>query len=466
MMRSAAGHGIGRVRLPRLAETTATCLAAVATIWSATFHERATAQTCTGYWNSTGYPYPSFGVGHLATFDDGTGTHLYAGGRTDIPGQPQPITVQRWDGHSWTPVILDVGGQCNQLVVLEDNQGKFLFASGLGGTQNIRWARILRPGSSWTPPPPGLFSGTLPLAGPSYCFDDGTGMAIYGVVSTQLEISTINKWTGTAWQPLGGTLISASYSGFTSLNEGDGPKLIVSGQFFHIGTVPVDRVARWTGSSWTSFPPLPNFGYTRTLDTFNDGTGEALYLGGDAVPSGTGLTSPILKWTGQAWAPLTTVPWYGYTSEQTQVSALHVFDDGRGPALFAAGFFSSAAGVPANGLARWDGHSWEAIPGGVGFQTLRMADYNDGRGPSLFLSGTFNTAGGGNSFGVAQWVGCPNCYNNCDASAAAPRLNVNDFMCFINAHARRDPYANCDLNNTINAADFICFMNKFATGCP
>ena len=75
-------------------------------------------------------------------------------------------------------------------------------------------------------------------------------------------------------------------------------------------------------------------------------------------------------------------------------------------------------------------------------------------------------AGGGVSPKAIQYIGCPNCYANCDLSTSSPLLNVNDFLCFLNAFARQDPYANCDGNEVLNAADFQCFMNRFATGCP
>ncbi len=424
----------------------------------------AMAQPCSGYWSSTRYTYSGLSADRLAVFDDGTGPHLYAGGLTYFPGVPselQPVALLRWSGVAWEPVILDQWGQCNGLHVLEDIQGKFLYVSGVGST---RWARVLRP-SGWSLPPPGLFSGTTPQAGPWLSFDDGTGMAIYGATEVQAQHWGFAKWNGAAWQVLGATVDGASFTAATFLDEGNGARLVISGTFTQIGNVACDRIARWTGSAWTPFPPLPNFGYTRALSTFDDGTGNALYVGGDSG-TGTGPTYPLLKWTGQSWAPVTTTLWAGVGGLGTQVSAMHTFDDGRGPALFVAGYFASAGAAPANSLARWDGHAWEGVPGGIGFQTLAMASCNDPRGPSRFLAGTFSAAGGGSSPKVAQYVGCPNCYNNCDLSSAAPRLNVNDFMCFINAYARRDPYANCDLNSTINAADFICFMNKFAVGCP
>jgi hypothetical protein len=63
----------------------------------------------------------------------------------------------------------------------------------------------------------------------------------------------------------------------------------------------------------------------------------------------------------------------------------------------------------------------------------------------------------------------PSCLANCDASSAAPTLNINDFLCFINAFAAGEFYANCDESSSfpiLNVNDFTCFLNAFATGCP
>jgi hypothetical protein len=67
------------------------------------------------------------------------------------------------------------------------------------------------------------------------------------------------------------------------------------------------------------------------------------------------------------------------------------------------------------------------------------------------------------------WPGLPLCYANCDGSTATPRLNANDFQCFLNKYAAGDPYANCDGSTsppTLNANDFQCFLNAYAAGCP
>lgn len=43
------------------------------------------------------------------------------------------------------------------------------------------------------------------------------------------------------------------------------------------------------------------------------------------------------------------------------VRALLAFDDGSGPALFVGGDFTTAGGIPANHIAKWDGDHWSAL---------------------------------------------------------------------------------------------------------
>lgn len=60
---------------------------------------------------------------------------------------------------------------------------------------------------------------------------------------------------------------------------------------------------------------------------------------------------------------------------------------------------------------------------------------------------------------------------NCDGSTGTPFLNINDFQCFINAYAARDPYGNIDGSTAppvFNANDFQAFIGRYAAafGCP
>lgn len=46
---------------------------------------------------------------------------------------------------------------------------------------------------------------------------------------------------------------------------------------------------------------------------------------------------------------------------------------------------SASSGVPALGLAKWDGSSWSEVGGGPGL-VYELAVYDDGSGPSLFFA--------------------------------------------------------------------------------
>ncbi|MFH0983162.1 MAG: hypothetical protein V2A79_16705, partial [Planctomycetota bacterium] len=54
-------------------------------------------------------------------------------------------------------------------------------------------------------------------------------------------------------------------------------------------------------------------------------------------------------------------PGFGLPGMNDYVWALTVFDDGTGPALYAGGGFTTAGGVSANYIAKWNGTQWSAL---------------------------------------------------------------------------------------------------------
>jgi hypothetical protein len=91
-----------------------------------------------------------------------------------------------------------------------------------------------------------------------------------------------------------------------------------------------------------------------------------------------------------------------------EVKALAVFDEGAGPALFAAGSFKRAGGIIVNHVARWNGASWSALAGGVlGYlpEMRTLCVHDDGSGPVLYATGDFTTVGGVAVRGIARWDG-------------------------------------------------------------
>ena len=84
------------------------------------------------------------------------------------------------------------------------------------------------------------------------------------------------------------------------------------------------------------------------------------------------------------------------------VVALVTFDNGSGTALYAGGGFTSAGGIPASYIARWDGASWSSVGGGVSAGVGDLVVFDDGSGPALYASGLFTSAGGNPSPSAAS----------------------------------------------------------------
>src|SRR5262249_10296237 len=114
-------------------------------------------------------------------------------------------------------------------------------------------------------------------------------------------------------------------------------------------------------------------GWLSALGVYDDGNGPALYAGGNfGTMSGTAANS-IARWDGLGWSAL------GGGLRNADVRALAVFDDGSGPALYVGMERGS-------GTARGTGWSW-ATPGGCG-PVAAMTVYDDGRGPALYAAGS------------------------------------------------------------------------------
>jgi hypothetical protein len=61
-----------------------------------------------------------------------------------------------------------------------------------------------------------------------------------------------------------------------------------------------------------------------------------------------------------------------------------------GDDVYAGGYFTTAGGVPANSIAKWDGASWSALGSGTNF----LIDANAVSGRGVYVGGYFNFAGG------------------------------------------------------------------------
>ncbi len=275
---------------------------------------------------------------------------------------------------------------------------------------------------------------------------------------------------------------------------------IVGNTSNHAATNSPAHAAMWRAGTVTPLGSVPGFSDSSAIDVSADGS----VIVGNLYDHATGRQAAF-RWTGAGRMQL--LPGLSPTGS-TWVAA--VSDDG----CTAVGSSSPApditrlvrwreAGPPEVLAAQWTGLQPFAVSGDgrvvlatagssamlysdqtglVGLATFLTSRGTDLHGWSLQSSegltpdGRYVVGNGWNGSTTANnpvpWrvsLGGVLCYANCDASAAPPVLNVNDFICFLNKFAAGDAYANCDGSTAppvINVLDYVCFLNRFAAGCP
>jgi hypothetical protein len=233
-------------------------------------------------------------------------------------------------------------------------------------------------------------------------FDDGSGPALYvggnffsafGIVPYHLF-----EWNGSQAFPVGGGL-NGTVRAMLVFDDGSGPALFVGGTFTDAGGVTAVSVARWNGSAWSNLGagiPGPSGTVVRALAVFDDGTGPALYAGGEFSTVHGGPGNFVAKWNGTSWSPVG-------SNLNGPVHALAVYDDGTGPALYAGGEFSVAG---PSAIAKWNGSTWAIVGGGLSAGVHALTVFDDGTGPALYAGGSFGPWNFPGPFNhVARWNG-------------------------------------------------------------
>lgn len=63
---------------------------------------------------------------------------------------------------------------------------------------------------------------------------------------------------------------------------------------------------------------------------------------------------------------------FGLSGPNNYVFALKAFDDGSGPAMFAAGAFVSIGGQALNYIAKFDGSKWSSLGSGMNYSVFAL----------------------------------------------------------------------------------------------
>src|ERR1041384_4485682 len=167
--------------------------------------------------------------------------------------------------------------------------------------------------------------------------------------------------------------------------------VIAGGSFTTAGEVSSNRVAEWNGSSWSALGSGMN-----NLVSVLEVSGTTLFAGGYFTTAGGVSANCIAKWDGSNWSALGSGMNFQAVNF-TNVAALATM----GTDIYAVGLFTTAGGVNANFIAKWDGSSWSALGSGLNNTTWAVAVIDS----DIYAGGSFTTAGGLSANFIARWDG-------------------------------------------------------------
>ena len=448
-------------------------LAAVAVAATGLIASSAAGDACEPTWDAA-FSAPGAPAGivfDLAPHDSGQGEALYAVGSFTSMAGVSANRVARWDGRNWSNLgsglsnaeVYAVRSFAGDLYVA----GYFDSAGGVAGTAKLaRWN-----GQQWESINAQLSAFFNQLWGLT-TWDDGSGEALY-IAGNFVNIGGVNdasfiaRYDGENFTALGapidGPVNLIIFSAYP-WDDGDGEALYVGGRFLEIDGKPANRIAKWDGENWS---PLGSgidgpLGASSVMDmkAFDDGSGEQLYVAGQAFTTAGGVAAArVARWDGSQWSNV------GEGFNDGIVWGLEVFDDGTGSALYAFGTFTGSGSTPLNRIARWNGTSWEAVDGGANNATYNGASYDDGSGPALYVGGAYTSIGGVSANRIARLVACEREDETLGDLNGDGVVNVFDLLILLDQWGPCDDPADCpaDLNQSgsVDVFDLLLLLDNW-----
>ncbi|NOT02636.1 MAG: hypothetical protein HOP29_18680 [Phycisphaerales bacterium] len=383
----------------------------------------------------------------ITSFTELDGTLVAGGGFAGLTGScpgmppqcgPDPDPVAKWNGSAFVPFVADT--DCHQLAGVVNAVAEFQDELYVGGS----WSACACLAAS----APGTADGGLGgcgcgggcLNGLGHCEADGDGDC-----DSSCILGSIVRWNEAwgDWEAVGGDVSNGMGCGLEDNGltakvlsmfvwddqRGGGEALYVGGYFTQTrgGLVGLNHIGKWDGTTWTPLGQGINISGCcskhppRAFASMHDcQTGlPLLYVAAKGTAINTDGSQVVLNgvgiWDGTQWSALPAIPGIGSTS------ALAVYDDGSGPAIYAGGSFENEQSGILN-VAKWDGSQWRPLCGGVSVEgtidnfayVKALSVFDDGNGAALYVGGQFNEAGG-------NWWDEPN-----PGDCEAPGIDVNN----------------------------------------
>ena len=325
------------------------------------------------------------------------GPVMFAGGSFTLGGLEGGSNIARWNGSEWLPAGAGLNGEVRHL---ELHNGE-LFAGGnftMSGNQEV--TRVARwNGEEWVPAGSGFNNTVRTMA----IFDGQLIAGGWFTASGDTDLNYLAFWDGEEWLPVENELDFYVETLLTDESD-ENPVLYTGGWFSMNGDQPFNYIGAWDGESWS--PVGQGFdSFVQSLALFDDGMGQTLYAGGYFRQSGSAEMRGVAKWNPQEelWAAV------DQQNRLQSIESLYVFDDGFGDALYIGGLFADSEELDTRAIARWDGTVVSRLRSGMnGLQNtvFSMATFQSPQDtrPSLFAGGFITQADGAYTRGLAQWM--------------------------------------------------------------
>ena len=342
---------------------------------------------------ANGIATPPINVLCVGQADDG----IYVGGLMTAAGKTLANRIVRWDGTNWNDVgggTVGGTGSANRVLAIAGlgsdvyAGGNFTSVGGISVSNIAHWD-----GANWWNMGVGFDSAVGALAAaPGAVYAGGSFTNVFD--SSTFTANHIAMWDGFNWYSLGSGVNPNSTVNTIAVS---GNNVYIGGTFTNASGVTANRIAMWDGANWNSLGTGSANGVNGTVYTIAV-NGTDVYIGGTFANAGNIAVGGVAHWNGASWSGLGS----GVTNTSTaEVRALAFGADGK---LYCCGRFTNVSGLNANGIARWNGTTWEAM--GSGFFAASAVLRGLGfafQGNDIYAVGTFDCAGLTDSSGIARW---------------------------------------------------------------
>jgi trimeric autotransporter adhesin len=347
-----------------------------------------------------------------------SGSDLYVGGGFTQANVGAPITanrIARWDGGSWSPLGSGDGNGVSDQVTALAMSGSEIYVGGIFISANvgapITANRVARwNGSNWSVLGSGDGNGVsstvrvLAVSGGELYVG---GLFTQANVGAPITANRVARWSGSSWSALGSNGGNGVNIRVRALAV-SGSELFVGGLFTVVGGVAANNIARWNGSNWSAVGSGGGNGVNGEVSALAVSDSE-LFVGGAFTQANLGAAISvrnIARWDGDEWSVVGSDNGNGVNST---VSALAV----SGSELYVGGWFTevnffAGTGIPANRIARWNGSEWSALGSGDGNGVNATVSALAVSGSNLYVGGVFTQANIGAPISanhIARWNG-------------------------------------------------------------